>query len=173
MNARIKSQSWYHLEYEGKLPKTEELSSDNFIWLPLESIPIDEHYQINSMAQPALKTFPLITWTAIAPCATSEQKFLQKLALEHEEMGYFLLHYKDIFGIIGVEEYHDGWTPGKAVVFNCIDDEYGENEDGPMLDLVYSSLKYPCKTLKYTPGEFTNYNTIHFESYHGPEGLDD
>ena len=167
-----KLKCWYSLELEGRLPKVKELSPDNFIWLPLQSVPIDEHYRINSMAQPALKPFPLITWTAIAPCATDEQKYLQQLALGHEEMGYFLLHYKDIFGIIGIEEYDDGWTPGRAVIFNCVED-YPKDEQTIMLDLVYSELKYPCKTLVYNPGKFSNYDTIHCESYHSPENFDD
>ena len=161
----------YHLQHDKKVPSFKELSPDNFIWLPLTSVPIDEHYRVNSMAQPALKPFPLLSWTAIAPCATDEQKYLQRLALEHEEMGYFLLHYKDVFGIIGIEEYHDGWTPGRAVIFNCVEDDY--SGDDIMLDLVYSKLKYPCNYLVYTPGEFSNYNMIYYESYHGPESFDD
>ena len=139
----------------------------------MTSVSINEHYPVNSMRQPALKIFKLLTWTAISPCATPEQKYLRELALEHEEMGYFLLHYKDIFGIIGVEEYHDGKTPGRAVIFNCSEDRFA-TKGAIEFSVVYSEkLKYPCKTLVYTPGEFTNYTEIYYESYHGPESFDD
>ena len=165
----------YRLIHDKKIPKFEELKPDNFIWIPLTSIPINEHYRVNSMAQPALKIFPLLSWTAVAPFATDEQKYLQKLALKHKEMGYFLLHYKKVFGIIGVTEYYNGKTPGRAVIFNCVDQNDYYDEDNPevMLNLVYSKVQYPCKSLVYKPGAISNYDSIYHESYHGPESFDD
>lgn len=162
------------LQYDNILPGFEELSPDNFIWIPLTSVPIDEHYPINSMYQPALKIFNLLTWTTLGSL-TNEQRFMQKLALQHEEMGYYLLHYKDVFGIIGVDEYHDGYTPGRAVVFNCVEKDYpvAKSKNLPKLSLIYSDLKYPCRTLVYTPGKFSNYSSIYYESYNGPEDLYD
>ncbi len=163
-----------HLQYDKELPDFEELSEDNFIWIPLTSVPIDEHYLINSMRQPALKIFNLLTWTTIGPL-TKEQRFVQKLALQHEEMGYFLLHYKNVFGIIGVDEYDDGYTPGRAVVFNCVDKGYPlvNGYNVPMLSLIYSNLMFPCRNFIYAPGEFSDYTSIYHESYSGIEDWDD
>ena len=153
------SQRIYTLQHQKKLPKFDELDKNSFIWLPLKNVPIDEHYPIDSMHQPALKVFELLSWTAIGPFATDEQKFMRKLAFEHEEMGYFLIHHQDIFGIIGVEE-HDDW--GRAVIFNAtgIDPFVHGTSEPMMLDLVYSGLKYPCTTFLYAPGEISNYTSI-------------
>lgn len=163
-----------HLQYDKELPDFEKLSEDNFIWIPLTSVPIDEHYPINSMRQPALKIFNLLTWTTIEPL-TREQRFVQKLALQHEEMGYFLLHYKDVFGIIGVDEYDGDYTPGRAVVFNCVEKKYPvvNGDNVPMLSLIYSNLVLPCRTFLYAPGKFSNYTTIYHESCNGREDWDD
>ncbi len=67
-------------------------------------------------------------------------------------MGYFLIHHQDIFGIIGVEEHYDDW--GRAVIFNAtgIDPFIHGTSKSMMLDLVYSELKYPCKTFLYANG---------------------
>lgn len=165
----------YDLMAKKMLPKFNELDEHCFIWLPLANVPIDEHLPVNSMHQPALKIFNLLTWTAVAPFATDEQKFMRELALKHEEMGYFLLHYQDIFGIIGVEEYRNGWKPGRAVVFNGIDTRYYKrNHAVPplMLELVYSELEYPCETFDYAQGEFSNYTNIFIENGY-PVSLDD
>lgn len=155
------SQRIYALQRQKKLPKFDELDKNSFIWLPLKNVPIDEHYPIDSMHQPALKVFELLSWTAIGPFATDEQKFMRKLAFEHEEMGYFLIHHQDIFGIIGVEEHYADW--GRAVIFNAtgIDSFIHGTSEPMMLDLVYSELKYPCKTFLYAPGEISNYTSIH------------
>ena len=170
-------QEIYRLMHDKELPKFDQLDEHNFIWLPLESVPIDEHLPINSMRQPVLKVFNLLTWSAIGPFATDEQRFMRELALKHEEMGYFLIHYQGVFGIIGVDEYHDGWTPGRAVIFNSIETGFYYNRDkvtSPlMLELVYSKLKYPCKDFVYTPGKISNYDRIYYKSYNGPESLDD
>ena len=164
----------FRLICKGEIPKLDELGPDGFIWIPLTSIPIDEHYRINSLEQPALKMFQLLSWDALSPCATDEQEYLRKLALAHAEMGYFLLHYKNIFGIIGVEEYRDGRTPGRAVIFNCVERDFWPRKDNIIeLDLIYSKLKYPCDTLIYRPGEFSNYGAVRYKAYTGPESLDD
>lgn len=158
------SQNIHILQLQKKLPKFDELDKNSFIWLPLKNVPIDEHYPINSMHQPALKVFELLSRTAIEPFATNEQRFMRKLAFEHEEMGYFLIHHQDIFGIIGVEEHYDDWkNPGRAVIFNAtgIDPFIHGTSESVMLNLVYSELKYPCKTFRYAPGEISNYNSIY------------
>ena len=132
-------QNIHVLQLQKKLPKFDELDKNSFIWLSLKNVPIDEHYPINSMHQPALKVFELLSWTAIEPFATDEQKFMRKLAFEHEEMGYFLIHHQDIFGIIGVEEHYDDWKkPGRAVIFNAtrIDPFIHGTSKPMMLDLV-------------------------------------
>lgn len=99
---------------------------------------------------------------------------MQKLALLHDEMGYFLLHYKNIFGIIGVDEYNNGsFTFGRAVIFNSFEDDIHKAKNPAKLDLVYSELKYPLKSIHYSPGSFSNYNTIDKETYYGREDLDD
>ena len=157
------SQKIYALQHQKKLPKLDELDKNSFIWLPLKNVPIDEHYPIDSMHQPALKLFELLSWTAFGPFGTDERKFMCKLAFEHEEMGYFLIHHQDIFGIIGVEEHCDDCDePGRAVIFNATGIDhfiYGTSEP-MMLDLVYSGLKYPCTTFLYAPGEISNYTSI-------------
>ena len=50
----------YNLILQKKIPKFEEIGKDGFIWIPLTSIPIDEHLLVNSMQQPVLKVFPLL-----------------------------------------------------------------------------------------------------------------
>lgn len=159
------SRNIYTLQYQKKLPRFEELDKNSFIWLPLKKVPIDGHYPIDSMHQPALRVFELLFWTAIEPFATDEQTFMRKLAFEHEEMGYFLIHYQDIFGIIGVEEFYDDWKrPGRAVIFNAT---HGTSEP-MMLDLVHPELKYTCKKFLYAPGEISNYTSIHKYCYEEP-----
>ena len=159
------NQSIRTLQYQKMLPKFDELDANSFIWLPLENVPIDEHYPADSMHQPVLSAFELLTWSAIAPFATDDQKFMRELALKHQEMGYFLIHYQDIFGIIGVE--HEGSELGRAVIFNAAKNKF--HVDQPtMLKLLYSKLKYPCNSFLYSPGEFSNYTTIPDVSYYGP-----
>lgn len=168
-------QEIYELQQQKKLPKFDKLDVHSFIWLPLKSVPINEHYPINSMRQPALKIFNLLTWTAVAPLATDEQKFMHGLALKHEEMGYFLIHHNEIFGIIGVTEYHNGRMPGRAVVFNGIEKSpyHQSGEVVPtMLDLVYSELEFPCRTFIYSPGKMSNYDSVYYRNW-GRESLDD
>ena len=170
------NQSIYTLQRLKKLPEFDELDENSFIWLPLRNVPIDEHYPINSMRQPVLKVFNLLTWTAIGPLATSEQKFMHRLALEHNEMGYFLIHYQDIFGIIGVDEYYNSQMLGRAVVFNASSRTSWNSKDeisSTMLELVYSKMKYPCNEFVYTRGSFSNYSSIHHESDYARDFLDD
>ena len=151
-----------------RIPKLSELGSDNLIWVPLTSVPIDERYGINSMRQPALKVFQLLCWSD-----TGEREYLRKLALKHKEMGYYLLHFKDVFGIIGVREYQNGWTPGRAAIFNG-SESYYQKKNIVELKLVYSELKYPCGTLRYELGRLSNFDTIiHDTGCTVPIDLDD
>lgn len=166
------NQSIYSLQQQKKLPTFDELDADSFIWLPLETVPIDDRYPIDSMCQPALKMFSLLTWSAVAPFATDEQKILRELALEHEEMGYFLIHHQSIFGIIGVTEYHNDENSGRAVIFNAARINPCDTPKSTMLKLVYSELKYPCRTFVYTPGEISNYTSIYAESWFGSRNDD-
>lgn len=166
------SQDIYILQQQKKLPEFNILGANGFIWLPLKDVPIDEHYPIDSMHQPALKMFDLLTWTAIAPFATDNQKFMRELALGHKEMGYFLIHHRNIFGIIGVTEYGDDHMPGRAVIFNATRAGSRNASKPTMLKLVYSELKYPCKTFVYAPGKISNYTRISEESWAGPWGDD-
>ena len=162
----------FELQLNKKLPQFEEIGPNGFIWVPLTDISVDEHIRINSMDQPALKVFPLLTLTAGAPCVTDEQKYLRDLALGHKTMGYFLLHYKKIFGIIGVNEYNNRWTSGRAIIFNAREERYRSHK-ATKLDLIYSKVKYPCMNFTYVPGSLSDYSTVYIESYHGPESIDD
>ena len=168
------SQSYgiFELQYNKKLPKFEEIGPDGFIWVPLSSVPIDEHIRVNSMDQPALKVFNLLTLTAGAPFVTDEQKYLRELALKHKTMGYFLLHYKKIFGSIGVKEYDGEWKSGRAIIFNAREERYRSHK-ATKLNLIYSKVKYPCMNFTYIPGSISDYNTVYNETYYGPESSDD
>ena len=143
-----------------------ELGPDHFIWLPLRAVPIVEMHPINSLAQPALSVFKLVEWNAIGKFATDNQKYLGELASGHNEMGYFLLHDKDEFGIIGVEEYDNGRKPGRATIFNAR--KIGYNEDNrkvraTRLKIIYSSQKYPFRDVIYEKGDIAYWQSIHID----------
>lgn len=148
-----------------------QLGSDHFIWLPLKAVPITEMYPINSLAQPALSIFKLAEWNAITKLVTDNQRYLNELAREHDEMGYFLFHDKDEFGIIGVEEYDNGRKPGRATIFNGRKIQFGEDKKSlkaTNLKIIHSSQKYPFKDVVYERGEIAYWRRIYID-----DSLDD
>ena len=143
-----------------------EMGPDCFVWLPLKSVPITEMYPINSLAQPALSIFKLAEWDAINKFAPDNQKYLGELARKYDEMGYFLLHDGDDFGIIGVTEYDNGQKPGRATIFNARKLKHYEDAkklDATKLKIIYSAQKYPFREVVYEKGNIAYWGSIHID----------
>lgn len=143
------------------------LGEEHFIWLPLKDVPISEYYPVNSLEQPVLGMYALAEWSSESKFGTDEQKYLCELAKKYNEMGYFLFHYKNRFGIIGVAEYNEykgGSKPGRATLFNAREIQLCENEDdvpATELKVIGTSLKLPWKGAVYKQGDAINWRRIY------------
>lgn len=136
------------------------LGPDHFIWIPIKDVPVIEQFPINSLKQPALSYLKLVEWNAIDMCATDNQQYLADLASSHKEMGYFLFHDGENFGIIGVEE---DYGPGRASIFNArtlyaCDDK--KKLKAIKLKIIHTSVKLPWKGVAYSKGHIAYYRHV-------------
>ena len=151
------------------------LGPEHFIWLPLTAVPIIEQYPVNSLEQPALSIFNLAQWNAIGKFAIDNQVYLSEIASQFDEMGYFLIHCEDKFGIIGVDEYHYGRKPGRATIFNAHELSIWDNAESvepTMLRVIYTSLEYPWRKVEFRKGDIAYWSSIHIDHDYDDLGYD-
>ena len=101
-----------------------------------------------------------------------DHKYLVELADQYDEMGYFLLHNGDDFGIIGVDEYNYGRKPGRATIFNARERTiFNEDKDiePTMLKLIYTSVELPWRGVVYAKGDIAYWDGIYKDHFHREE----
>lgn len=128
-----------------------KLGKESFVWLPVEKVPILDSCQVNSLKQPALSMFELVKIGR----NIDNETFLGKLAMEYDEMGYFLLHHEGRIGIVGEEFVNGGLI---AEIFNAQPVDYeGVKEllEPTELTIINCSVKYPWREVGYSKGSMT------------------
>jgi hypothetical protein len=160
--------------------KFRELGPNCFIWLPLKSVPVVDREPVNSLKQPALSIFNLAEWSAREKLLTDDQKYLDELASQYDEMGYFLIHIdrpivpKPVFGIIGITLYHACGFDGRATIFNAREVKHGEIVKDPVnLKVVNTNLEMPFKKAVYKKHDIIGYRAIHDDIDVGRGAFDD